>query len=444
MEEQNPGLRNLPSVDKLADAIQEPRLSHLQRVDLARRAIDLAREKTLAGEQGDPTDLAAKLLWTDDRAKPMKVINGTGVVLHTNLGRAPLSTSAAEAGSAASLNYTNTEYDLVQKERGSRGEHTRRLLRLLTGAEDALVVNNNAATVLLTLSALANGRAVPVSRGELIEIGGSYRLPEVMAASGASMVEVGTTNRTRSSDYETALQVYDCGVVLKIHPSNYEVTGFKSEVEIAQLTEIAEVPLVYDLGSGLLDNTTPWLEETPKWLLHEPGVRQALDDGADLVLFSGDKMLGGPQAGIIAGSNELVSKLRNHPLARALRVSATTDAALAATLDSYMTGEALSIPFWRMVTLTRADLQPRAERLAESTGGAVEVGDSIIGAGSATHARLESPIVRLAGQDHLYSGLLDRSPPVLARREGGDLLIDLRTVEVDDDEVVAAHLRQCL
>ena len=444
MEEHNQGLRNLPSVDKLADAIQTPRLTHMQRVDLARRAIDLAREKALDGEAADPSDLVTELILADDLAKPKEVINGTGVILHTNLGRAPLSKAATEAASRASSSYTNTEFDLSQGARGSRGEYTRRLLKLLTGAEDALVVNNNAATVLLTLATFATGRSVPISRGELIEIGGSYRLPEVMAASGANMVEVGTTNRTRPSDYVTALQIHDCGVVLKIHPSNYEVSGFTSEANIRQLAEIAEIPLVFDLGSGLLDNTTPWLKATPSWLVNEPGVRQALQDGADLVLFSGDKMLGGPQAGIIVGARELVSKLRTHPLARALRVSAATDAALAATLESYVSDQALTIPFWRMVTLTRGELHTRAERLAESTGGTVEVGDSIVGAGSATQARLESPIVRFSGKDHLYAPLLEMSPPLLTRRDHGDLLIDLRTVEVDSDEVVDLHVRQCL
>jgi L-seryl-tRNA(Ser) seleniumtransferase len=333
-------------------------------------------------------------------------------------------------------------------EREARGGYVRELLRSLTGAEDALVVNNNAAAVLLALAATSAGLSVPVARGELIEIGGAYRLPEVMSASGAHLVEVGTTNRTRLADYRVALQLHRCGAILKVHTSNYRMVGFTEEADLRGLAGVAGdagIPLILDAGSGLLDTTTPWLPgETPTWLAGEPGVRQALGDGADLVTFSGDKLLGGPQSGIIAGEAGWVSRLRAHPLARALRVDAVTYAALAATLSAYAEGDASSIPFWAMATAPPADIEARAGALAEGVGGRVERGLTAVGAGSAPDSGIETTLVVVEGAGEIFDRLLDARPPVLARRVEGALVLDLRTCMPEDDRHVEAVVSRCL
>lgn len=440
-------LRNLPSVDALANSIRGEDLSYIERVQIARLSIDHARSEILAGGDPEADQIADHLARSVTRGRSRKVINATGVILHTNLGRAPLSTAATEAARVASGGYTNNELDLGTGDRGSRGDYTKHLLRLLTGAEDALVVNNNAAAVLLALTALAHGKSVPVARGELVEIGGSYRLPEVMAASGARLVEVGTTNKTRTGDFETALQIHDCGIVLKVHKANYEITGFTQEVEIGDLAGTARnrsVPVVYDVGSGLIDATTPWLKERPRWLDGEPGVRQAIDEGADLVTFSGDKLLGGPQAGIIVGKTSLVQQLRIHPLRRALRVDTSTDAALSATLQAYARNAAQEIPFWRMATMSAELLGERVVRLANATSATVETGYSMIGAGSAPSARLASPIARISGRQDVFLPLLEIGTPVLGRRDRGDLVLDLRSVDPADDSLLIDEIRQCL
>lgn len=436
-------LRQLPSVDSLAASLDAGHLTSEERVSVAREAIDTTRALLVGGGQGDAMTLAMDIARSFALRLPTRVINATGVILHTNLGRAPLSDRARDAMARISSGYSNAELDRVDGDRGTRGWHTARLLRQLTGADDALVVNNNAAAVLLTLSALAKDRSVPVSRGELIEIGGSYRLPEIMRASGARLVEVGSTNRTRSGDYVTALQVHDCGLVLKVHAANYEIKGFVSDVGVGQLAAISDVPVAYDIGSGLLDATTPWLEGTPGWLGDEPGARQALEAGADLVLFSGDKMLGGPQAGIILGRSDLVETLRSHPMARAMRIDAATDAALGATLQSYVESSAGEIPFWRMATLSPEALLPRVTRLQETVGGSIEDGHSLLGAGSAPGARLDSPLLRLEGQEETFLSLLRLESPILVRRNRGDLLVDLRTVDPDDDMAVGESISRC-
>ena len=306
-----------------------------------------------------------------------------------------------------------------------------------------MVVNNNAAALLLTLAALASGLCVPVSRGELIEIGGSYRLPDVMGVSGARLVEIGTTNRTRVGDYETAVQTHDCGAILKVHPSNYEVVGFQEEAAVSELAALAtdqDIPLVFDLGSGLLDSDPRWV---PQWLAGEPSVRASLREGAGLVLFSGDKLLGGPQAGVIVGRTSLVDSLRRHPLARALRVDGVTHSALAATLEAYSNDEPAEIPFWSHALLDSTVLTERSVALSESVGGSVEDGASVVGAGSAPGIRIPGPVLRLESEDHLFERLLRRELPVLTRRASGDLLIDLRAVPAESDETVATAILEC-
>ncbi len=443
--DQNQLLRGLPQVDALASSLEGLLESGPERVQIAREAVEAARSLLLEGDEADVGAIASMIARSALLHRPVPFINATGVILHTNLGRAPLSERATAAASTTASGYSNTELDRETGERGRRGGRTRHLLKLLTGAEDAVVVNNNAAAVLLTLAALAAGRSVPVSRGELIEIGGSYRLPEVMNASGATLVEVGTTNRTRAGDYETALQTHDCGMVLKVHNANYEITGFVEEVGIGEIAAVSRgIPVVYDIGSGLLDAEIPWLETPPAWVGTEPGARQSLEDGADLVLFSGDKMLGGPQAGIIAGRADLVERMRKHPIARAVRVDSATDAALAATLESYAENNAAEIPFWKMATATLGELQTRIESLRSAVGGEIEPGESLVGAGSAPAARIESPTLRIAGRQDRFLALVQHETPVLVRRDRGDLVLDLRTVDPGGDEILVAALRQCL
>jgi L-seryl-tRNA(Ser) seleniumtransferase len=437
----------LPAVDHLAESLASTGLPRQLLLDSARTAIDLARVDISRGGAGDAARIAADLAKGLRRSAGVKVVNATGVLLHTNLGRAPLSPEAAAAALAAATAYTNLELDLEEGDRGGRGLYVAALLKALTGAEDALVVNNNAAAVLLALAATSSGKAVPVARGELIEIGGSFRLPLVMESGGARLVEVGTTNRTRLGDFATALQVHHCGAVLKIHPSNYRVEGFVSEVTVSDLAALAEergVPLIHDLGSGLLDAEVPWLgSRPPEWLQGEPGARQSIEAGAGLVTFSGDKLIGGPQAGIVVGRAELVSRLRAHPLARALRTDAMTDAALASTLEAFADGDARRIPLWRMAMMAESELRPRVEALAARLGGEVRPGMSVMGAGSLPGIGIPTPQVTLEGEDHLHERLLAGDRPVLARRHEKDLILDLRAVAEQDDETIVATVAAC-
>ena len=434
--------RDLPSVDVLVDRVE----SELPRpivVETARVALDQARSDISSGVAPDLEKNLRLLLRAVSRSAGARVINASGVLLHTNLGRAPWPKRAVERAAVAASSYTNLELDLDTGERSRRGGYVKRLLEKLTGAESAMVVNNNASALLLALAATSKGKAVPVSRGELIEIGGAYRLPDVMEASGAQLIEVGTTNRTRIGDYQTAIQTYACGAILKVHPSNYRVEGFTEEAALDDLADLARahsLPLIFDIGSGLLDDEAPWL---PDWLRGEPGARQAVAAGADLVAFSGDKLLGGPQAGILVGGEEIVATLRSSPLARALRVDGVTYAALAATLEEYLEGEVNSIPFWRHALLGEEELRPRSEKVAEAIGGLVETGVSRVGAGSAPGIDIPTPQVRLAGQHLLYEILLAEERPILTRRETGDLVVDLRAVDEDEDEAVAATILRC-
>jgi len=434
--------RDLPSVDVLATALDSS-LPRRLKVAAARATLDDAREKLARGDQVDIEQAFADVIATMERAAVKRVINASGVLLHTNLGRAPWSERAIAAATIVAAGYSNVEMDLSTGERVSRGQYVERLLIELTGAEAALVVNNNAAALLLALGTIARDQAVPVARGELIEIGGSYRLPDVMRAGGARLIEVGTTNRTRVGDYQTAVQTHDCGALLKVHPSNYRVEGFTEEATIPQLAKLAAdsgLPLVYDVGSGLLDSTATWL---PDWLRQEPAARESLEDGADLVMFSGDKLLGGPQAGIIVGTAELVSRMRRGPLARALRVDGVTYAALGATLESYLDGTPIDIPFWRHALAPLGDVEVRSRLLAANIGGQHEPGESRVGAGSAPGMVVPTSLVRVEGKHVFFDRLLRAETPILARRDAGDLVIDLRSVDPADDAVVAAAVAEC-
>ena len=439
-------LRDLPSVDSLVRSLTGSSLPRLLVVDAARAAIDDAREVVAAGGTADPAAMAREALHALGSLRHRPVINATGVLLHTNLGRAPLAPTAAEAAHAAATTYGNLEFDLDAGTRGGRAGYLHRIVSTLTGAEAALVVGNNAGALLLALAAL--GRRVAVSRGELIEIGGSYRLPELMAASGTHMIEVGTTNRTRLGDYEQAIDD-GADMLLKVHPSNYRVVGFADAPSLEDLVTLARarhVPLVYDIGSGLLDETAPWIEgPPPRWLDGEPGVRQTLEAGADLVMFSGDKLLGGPQAGVIAGSSALVAKLARHPIARALRIPGPTIAALTETFELYADGNATLIPFWSMATATYETLEERARNVLGTSGveGEIIPGASVPGAGSVPGAEVPSPVIaiRTPGAATLWPRLLHSDPPVVTRRDAGSVILDLRAVGTADDEQLAAVLR---
>ncbi len=444
-------LRDLPSVDGLASDVTEallPRtLPGALVVALAREAIDAARSQLLSGaDEVDPLSLAMPGAQRLASLRPQRVVNATGVLLHTNLGRAPVAGDAASLAAGVAGGYANVEFELASGARGSRGRYLDELLRSVTGAEAGLVVNNNAGALLLALAALAGpDRSVAVSRGELIEIGGSFRLPDLMASSGARLVEVGTTNRTRLEDYARVIE--DADLVLKVHPSNYRIEGFSEEVGYRSLASLAadhRVPMVADVGSGLLDTRTPWLDGPPPgWLSGEPGVRQTLEDGADVVLFSGDKLLGGPQAGIAVGRSDLIGTMARHPMARALRIDGTTQAALAVTLEAYASGEAGLLPFWRMASLSDAAIRERLESIlaASNVDGEIVMSESIPGAGSVPGETIASPALRLPGQgDAAWKSLIAADPPVVGRRRDDALFLDVRTVDPADDPLVVAAL----
>jgi L-seryl-tRNA(Ser) seleniumtransferase len=418
-----------PSVDALARSLAPSGLPHPICVDIARSAID-------AGDVESAPARAREFR----RSLLTPVVNATGVLLHTNLGRAPL---AHHQDAVA----TTVEFDLATGQRGSRQRAVGQLFARLCGAEAALVVNNNAAAVLLVIAALAQGRDVPVSRGESVEIGGSFRVPEVMEQSGARLVDVGTTNRTRIDDYRRAIarSDVDAALVLKVHPSNYRVEGFVEETSVDELATLG-VPVVADIGSGLIDATCPWLAgPPPAWLAGEPAAKQALADGADLVTFSGDKLLGGPQAGIIAGRADLVEQCRRHPLARALRPGGLVLAALQDTALAYLDKRAATdIAFWAMVATPVAELRHRAEVIVAEIGdvhptAAAVAMDALPGAGSAPGITMESFGVEVSG-DHL-AALRSHDPPVIARSRDDRTMLDLRSVAPADDAVVIAALR---
>jgi len=420
-------LRDLPSVDELARGNDDPLA-----VEAARTVIDRAREEIRAG--ADPGDLGARLadeLRAVRAPRLRRVLNGTGVIVHTNLGRAPLAAEALAQVLEAAQGYSNLELDLESGTRGSRQEHVTRLLRRLTGAEAALVVNNNAAALLLALAALAEGREVVVSRGELIEIGDGFRIPDVLARSGARLVEVGTTNRTRAADYERAAGT-DTALLLRVHQSNFRVVGFTELPQVGELAAVAErlgVPLVDDLGSGVLVE-----------LAGEPSARESLAAGADLVCFSGDKLLGGPQAGIVVGRAELVERLRRHPLHRAVRADKLTVAALEGTLRLYLDAPE-RIPVLRMLREDVDVVRARAERLASLVGGTVEETAGRVGGGALPLAEL--PSFACAIEERLAAPLRTGEPPVVGVVRDGRLLLDCRTLAEDEIDEVAAAVARC-
>lgn len=441
-------LRRLPQVERLSNAL-EPAVPHPMRVSAARRAIARAQQEIEGGGSAPGfeslVERAADFLESESRKRLVRVINATGVLLHTNLGRAPLGAEAIAAIASAAPGYTNLEYDLATNSRGSRYDHAAGLLAQLSGAEAALVVNNNAAAVMLALTALCKDREAIISRGELIEIGGEFRIPEIMAVSGARMREVGTTNRTHLKDYRKAVND-QTAVVMKVHPSNYAITGFASSVAAAELAAFARergLLLVHDLGSGLLRRQIGGV--SPEWLRDEPTVTEAVGDGADVVTFSADKLLGGPQAGILAGTAEVIGRLKQSPMLRALRVDKTTIAALQATLMLYAGGREAELPLWRMALAPAGEIEQRARAAAEGLATAALVpGYSTTGGGSAPDSKIPTTLLQIEAPspDAAVAELSRGDPAVIARIESGAVVLDLRTVDPGDDEVVAAALRR--
>jgi len=430
--------RQLPSIDALlaGPGVAELLAVHPRSlvVNAVRAVVDAARTNGGAAppEGWDAAVRAAALRLATPSLAP--VINATGVVLHTNLGRAPLAEAAIAAITRVARGYAALEYDLGRGTRGSRHAHCRDLLVELTGAADAMVVNNAAGAVLLALSALARGGDAIVSRGELVEIGGSFRIPDIMARSGAKLVEVGTTNRTHPHDYERAL-LSDSRVLLKVHRSNFQVTGFTTDVAVVELAELAHsrgIACVYDLGSGLMINLSDW------GLSGEPTVPEAVAAGADLVIFSGDKLLGGPQAGILVGSETAITSCRADPIARAVRADKLTLAGLEATLGLYRDKDAAihAIPILNMLTENEESIRERASRL----GGELIEGDSEVGGGAFPGAKLRT---WLAGfpDEALAKRLRANDPPIIARVAGGRVLLDARTILPEQVEIVIAALR---
>ncbi|HEU5264939.1 MAG TPA: L-seryl-tRNA(Sec) selenium transferase, partial [Gaiellaceae bacterium] len=423
-------LRDLPSVDEL---LRDERLEGEPRelaVAAARTVLDRARDQIRDGSSPQSLiDAVLEELGSSRRPSLRRVLNATGVLVHTNLGRAPLAAAALDRVLEVGRGYSNLEYDLELGERGSRQDHLAAVLTRLTGSEAALVVNNNAAAVLLALASLAEGREVVVSRGELIEIGDGFRIPEVLARSGARLVEVGTTNRTRAADYERAIGP-ETAVLLRVHQSNFRVVGFSERPQLTELAEIArrhELPLVDDLGSGALAAVGD-----------EPTPAESLRAGADLVCFSGDKLLGGPQAGIVVGRADLVERLRRHPLQRALRADKLTLAALEGTLALALDPETRDrIPVLRLLHEPLEAVRARAERLAELVGGEVEETVARVGGGALPLAEL--PSAACAVEESLAERLRLGEPPVVAVVRDGRTLLDCRTLtDAEVDEVVAA------
>jgi L-seryl-tRNA(Ser) seleniumtransferase len=436
-------LRSLPSVERLASQLSPA--AHPLAVAAAREAIEAAREAVLGGGP-PPSDeeiaaSAADRLARLGNPSLRRVINATGVVLHTNLGRAPLAPAAVARVTEVASGYSNLEYDLESGGRGSRGVHVEELLRDLSGAEAALAVNNNAAAVMLALAALAGDGEVLVSRGEMVEIGGSFRIPDILAHSGATLVEVGTTNRTRLGDYADAIGERTTAI-LRVHQSNFRIVGFTEQPEATELAALARergIALVDDLGSGALGE------------MHgEPTVRAAVAAGADLVCCSGDKLLGGPQAGILFGRAEAIERCRRHPLARAMRLDKLQLAALEATLRLHRDEGPAALPALAMIAAPEDELQRRAEAMAEAIGPAAQVGreSGTPGGGSLADVALEGPVCVVepgaSGADGLLARLRQHGPPVIARIVRDRVVLDPRTMSDADAAEAAAAVREAL
>jgi len=440
-------LAALPRIDALVRAAPDLVARHGPgpATEALRRAVAGARARLLAGTEApvllaDLVAVAAEDLAARRPGPPRAVLNASGIVVHTNLGRAPLS-AAARAAVADAAGYCDLEYDLATGGRGARDDRLEPLLTEATGAEAGIAVNNAAAALVLALAALAGGRDVVVSRGELVEIGGAFRLPEIMAAAGVRLIEVGTTNRTRAGDYAEAVARpgADVALLLVVHPSNYRITGFTAAPALPELAEVARsagVPLVHDTGSGLLQ------PHAAPWLAGEPSVAGSLGAGVDLVLCSGDKLLGGPQAGLLVGRAELVARCRGWPLARALRLDKLRIAALAATLEAHLRGAAAQVPVWAMLEADGDALAGRVSRMAATVGGEVAPGTTLVGGGSAPGAGVASLVVRMtvARPDETARRLRAGDPPIVVRVEDGAVVADLRTVPAEADALLAERL----
>jgi L-seryl-tRNA(Ser) seleniumtransferase len=458
-------LRTLPSIDRL---LSTPLLTELEQTqphilirEAAQKTVEDLRRQILDDQAALPdldlntvTTLIAARVVQMARPSLRKVINVTGTLLHTNLGRAPLCGNALQAINNVAQGYSNLEYDLDEGKRGKRFTHVEELICRLTGGEAATVVNNNAGAVMLALAALAGGRSALVSRGELIEIGGSFRIPDIMAASGVELVEVGTTNKTHLKDYSGAID-NKTALILKVHTSNYRILGFTEAVtgkELAELAHQKNIPVLEDLGSGLLMDLTPY------GLPREPTVRETLKAGIDLVTFSGDKLLGGPQAGIIVGNRDVIDKVRKHPMARALRIDKLTLAALEATLRLYLDPQKAleQVPTLRMLSLPVADLQQRCETLLpgliEATGDAADCtiveATATVGGGALPLAELPGRVIALVPKDISLNELTTRlrscEPAVVGRIQDEKFLIDPRTLNADDETFLLRALQQVL
>lgn len=465
MTSKDQALRSIPKVD---DLLAQPEIkeladaySHALTLEYIRAVLGEVRGGILRGECLEAPGVAELLTRVAARVKAggrpslRRLINATGVVLHTNLGRAPLAKAAVLAVEQASQGYSNLEYDIESGERGSRHAHVRDILVRLTGAEDAMAVNNNAAAVLLAMSALTKGKEVVVSRGELVEIGGAFRVPEVMEQSGSILREVGTTNKTRTSDYEKAIAPERTGALLKVHTSNFRIFGFTEEASLEELADIGQkhgLPVIYDLGSGLM---RPIGQAA---LLEEPTVMESLAAGADIVCFSGDKLLGGPQAGIIVGKAAHIEKIKRHPLARALRIDKMTLAALEATLKLYLDQEKAvrEIPTLSMLSVDQEALRRKATRLqalvlergVDTAALRVQEVDGQVGGGSAPMSILPSAALGVLparmGVAELERRLRALEIPIIVRIARDTLFLDVRTIEEEDFPYVAERLAHCL
>ncbi|MDQ3877374.1 MAG: L-seryl-tRNA(Sec) selenium transferase [Actinomycetota bacterium] len=445
-------LRDLPSVDSVVARIEG--VPHAVAVAAARHAIDTARARLRRGESTDTAGVvsdAVALLETRNLNRTTPAINATGVLIHTNLGRAPLGPHQLDSVIAAA-GYTTLELDRLSGRRGDRHEYVEHLLRVLTGAEAAVVVNNNAAAVLLALRAHCSGRDVIVSRGELVEIGGEFRIPDILEESGARLVEVGTTNRTHPADYEQAI-TSDTAAVLKVHTSNYRVVGFTASVDAGELARLAQrtgMLFLHDLGSGLIVRPDAWDEQT------EPTIAEALGAGADIVTFSGDKLLAGPQSGIAVGRRELIDDMKRHPLFRAARIDKLSLAALEATLDAYASGQWADLPLWRSALVPAEEVERRAHALVGALGDEAGPGvsaevvpsEAAAGGGARPGRDISSWAVRISSRSHtpdeLRRRLLIAARPVVVTVRSDGIVVDLRTVPPEDDDELRAALTAAL
>ena len=444
--------KNIPAVDSLMNTATAQNLSALYGRDLLLQALretleDLRAEVQSGQSVPDSASILARTettlqRWLEPSLKP--VINATGIILHTNLGRAPLSEETLQAMRDAAAGYSNLEFDLSAGKRGKRWLHAESLLQRLTGAESALVVNNNAAAVMLVLSALARSKRVVIAHSQLVEIGGGFRVPDVMRQSGAKLVAVGTTNRVHADDYERALQEESPALVLTAHHSNFKIIGFTTEPklsDIAAVTHASGLPLVNDLGSGALLDTAAY------GLKHEPTIQEALTAGADVVCFSGDKLLGGPQAGIIIGRTDLLAKIKRHPLARAVRADKLCLAGISATLIHYLKGEATAkVPVWQMISMDLEVIHQRAAAWrANLNYGEVIAGQSMVGGGSLPEESLPTWLLALPVKkaNAFLSRLRGQPQPIIARIEDGKVVLDPRTVLPAQDTQVLDSLREC-